>query len=508
MPQHATTVTEYCAAVARSRLIPEADVRDLHHRWKAEGKGSDADVDLFRKFLVAKRCLTEYQAALIQRGRPDGFFVGGYVILDRLGKGASAGVYKAVHTSGQVVALKVLARSRAKDPHVLNRFRREGRLLTQFDHPNVVRAFQVGQSGPVHFIVMEYLEGETLDEVIGRRKRLPAGESVRLVHQALQGLQHLHEKRMVHRDLKPANLMVAPPAPPGGPDDTLTATLKILDVGIGRELFDEVPVKGDNPLTTEGAILGTPDYLAPEQARDARSADIRADIYGAGCVLYHLIAGRPPFGGSTVMAQMVKHATETPPPLTETAPGVPAGLQAVFEKLTAKDPNDRYPAPWVAAEALAPFLPAGAAAASKSGLLPAYREFLETESALEMPAELRKPSGSTTLRIPNLADQPPAPAQPTSRPIPVAPPRPAPPPTAAPADDEIDVELLSFTPPPAGARRDARAGSGFDLTRRDFVMLGAGAAGVLLAIGAGYGLAKVLKKATDEPPKGDEKGGP
>src|SRR5438105_2246154 len=99
MPQHATTVTEYCAAVVRSRLIPEADVRDLHQRWKAEGKGADADVDLFRKFLVAKRCLTEYQAALIQRGRPDGFFVGGYVILDRLGKGQSAGVYKAVHTS-------------------------------------------------------------------------------------------------------------------------------------------------------------------------------------------------------------------------------------------------------------------------------------------------------------------------------------------------------------------------------------------------------------------------
>ena len=501
MPQHATTVTEYCAALARSRLIPEADVRDLHQRWKTDAGGADADVDAFRRFLVAKRCLTEYQAALIQRGRPDGFFVGGYVILDRLGKGQSAGVYKAVHTSGQVVALKVLAGSRAKDPHVLNRFRREGRLLTQLNHPNVVRAFQVGQTGPVHFIVMEYLEGETLDDVLTRRKRLPPAEAVRVVHQALLGLQHLYEKRMVHRDLKPTNLMVVPAPPPGGPDDTLAATVKILDVGIGRELFDESPAP-DARLTTEGAILGTPDYLAPEQARDARSADVRADLYSAGCVLYHLIAGRPPFAGTTVMAQMVQHATETPAPLAEVAPGVPAGLQAVFDRLTAKKREDRYPTPAAAAAALTQFLPAGAAAASPSGVLPAYREFLETESALEVPADLlRKPSGSTTLRIPNLADQPAVPAQTSSRPTAVPSPRPQF------SEDEIDVELLAFTPVPAAARTDARSRPGLDLTRRDFVMLGFGAAGVLLAIGAGYGLAKVLKKATDEP-KGDEKGGP
>jgi serine/threonine protein kinase len=330
MPAHATTVSEYCAILTRSKLVPEAEVQALLRTWNQQGNGTEADVDSFRKHLVSKKTLTEYQAALIQRGRADGFFVGGYVILDRIGRGQSAGVYKAVHPSGQVVALKVLPASKAKDPAVLGRFQREGRLLTQLDHPNVVRAFQVGQSGGVWYIVMEHLDGETLDEVLARRGRLSAVEAVRVVYQAVRGLEHLHEQKMVHRDLKPSNLMVTPPRLPGEPDSTLGSTIKILDIGIGRELFDEDSSDTRNEmLTTEGAILGTPDYLAPEQARDARSADIRADLYSLGCVLYHLIAGRPPFEDKTVMALVVKHATENPPSLRTAAPDVPTGLEAV-----------------------------------------------------------------------------------------------------------------------------------------------------------------------------------
>ena len=139
---------------------------------EAQG-GVDGDVDGFRKFVAHTTPLTEYQAALLQRGHSDGFFLGGYVILDRLGKGQTAGVYKARHTSGQIVALKVLPASKAKSPRVLVRFQREGRLLTQLDHPNVVRAFQLGQDHGRHFIVMEHLDGETLDEVLARRKHLP-----------------------------------------------------------------------------------------------------------------------------------------------------------------------------------------------------------------------------------------------------------------------------------------------------------------------------------------------
>src|SRR5947208_1838424 len=207
MATPAATAAEYCTLLVKSRLLPAEEVDALYKRWREERPGSDTRVDSFRRFLVARRALTEYQAALVQRGRPEGFFLGGYKILDQLGKGQMGGVYKAVHNFGQVVALKILPASKAKNLHTLGRFQREARLLTQLDHPNVVRAFQVGESGGVHYIVMEYLEGETLDEVLGRRKKLPVPEAIRIFSQVLAGLQHLHDKRMVHRDLKPSNLM-------------------------------------------------------------------------------------------------------------------------------------------------------------------------------------------------------------------------------------------------------------------------------------------------------------
>jgi serine/threonine protein kinase len=468
MPNPATTVNEYCGLLVRSKLIPEAEVAALRQRWG----GADAEVEAFRRHLVRKGCLTEYQATLIQRGHAGGFFVGGYTILDRIGKGQTAGVYKAVHASGQVVALKVLPASRAKDANLRGRFEREGRLLTQLDHPNVVRAFQVGRAGSIHYIVMEHLEGEPLDEVLARRKKLPVAEAARLVYQALLGLQHLHEKHMIHRDLKPANLMVAPATAPGQPDNTLAATVKILDVGIGRELFNEAADEPRDPfLTREGAILGTPDFLAPEQARDARTADIRADIYSLGCVLFALAAGQPPFPDKTVMALMVKHATEAPPPLATVIAGVPPGLQAVFDRMTAKQPGERYATPAEAAEALRAFLPPDGRSGSAPPLLPNYRQWLETGTSTEMPAELKPPAGGTAKAAPVAA------------------------PVAPPAVDEINVELVE---PPAAAPEEER--SLLDPSRRDFVMLGFGAAGVLAAIGFGYGLAQLARAIVGHDP--------
>src|SRR5262249_1156162 len=161
----------------------------------------------------------------------------------------------------------------------------------------------VGQTNGLHFLVMEYLEGETLEDVLQRRKRLPPHEAVRLVHQALQGLQHIHERGLVHRDLKPANLMLTPPRAPGEPDDTLGARVKILAGGLGRALRGGGARGAANHLqrTGEGVLLGTPDYLAPEQARDPRAVDIRADIYSLGCVLYHCLTGQPPFPDTNVL---------------------------------------------------------------------------------------------------------------------------------------------------------------------------------------------------------------
>ncbi len=514
------TVTEYCAALGKSKLLREDEVPGIRSAWEAETRGTDADVESFRKFLVKKQHLTNYQATLIQRGRSEGFHIGGYVILDRIGSGQSAGVYKAVHTSGQVVALKVLPSSKSRDQHALNRFQREGRLLTQLDHPNVVRAFQLGQTGGSHFIVMEHLDGETLDGVLTRRKKLPAPEAVRVVCHALLGLQHVSDKRMVHRDLKPANLMVAPT--PGIPaskiDTTLDDTIKILDIGLGRELFDEdSPATQDLQLTGEGALLGTPDYLAPEQARDARSADVRADIYSLGCVLFHLIAGQPPFHDKNVIAQMVKHATEKPPRLAELVPGVSAGLSAAVAKMLEKKPENRPQTPKEAADSLEPYLPERAATAAKVPVLPAYQQWLESESAFELPADARAMmQAATKPYLPQASEPIPAApkAGPASKPLkpknlteakplattraeampamPKIQPHVALPPPHLP--DEINVELV---PLPTAQEEDAPR-SALELNRRDFVLLGAGSLGVLLAMGAGYGLSRAVRRKMPE----------
>ena len=482
---HAATVDDYCTTLTRSKLLPEFEVAALARRFR-DAAGTTDDVDGFRKFLVQKKYLTEYQAALVQRGRSDGFSIGGYVIQDRIGKGQSAGVYKAKHPSGQIVAVKVLPGSKAKEGKALHRFRREGRLLTQLNHPNVVRAYQIAQDGAVWFIAMEYLDGETLDELLTRRRKLPAAEAVRLIRQVLAGLQHLHERRMIHRDLKPANIMLTT----ASTTDTLTATVKILDIGIGRADFDDDdPETQDIQLTAEGAILGTPDYLAPEQARDARTADIRADLYSLGCVLFHLIAGRPPFQERNVMATMVRHATEAMPVLAEVALGVPAGLQAVFEKLTAKKPGDRYADPAAAAEALRPFVPNDGTEAQESLILPAFKQWLDTESTMDLPPEVRK---AGTGVVPSL---PPAPAG-KPKPPGTSMPSPLPSNKALPAEPEVNVELMPW-PPSIEAAPAPDARSLIDLDRRDFLMLASGGGGVVLAGFVGLGLARLLKKVGD-----------
>jgi serine/threonine protein kinase len=539
-----TSVRDFCTLLAKSKLLPAEEIEVLHKRWKDETRAGDDQVDSFSKFVVSRHHLTDWQAAMVRRGRADGFFLGGYKILDRIGKGQMGGVYKAIHGLGQIVALKILPASRAKDQHTLGRFQREARLLTQLDHPNVVRAFHVGETGGINFIVMEFLEGETLDETLNRRKRLPWAEAVRLIHQALGGLQHLHDKRMIHRDLKPANMMLTPA--PGRHEATWEATVKILDIGLGREIFDEDTPEGqiETQLTVEGSVLGTPDYLAPEQAKDARSADIRADLYSLGCVLFHCLAGHPPFPESNIMAQMLKHATEKPPTLASQGVDIPPGLQAVIDRMLAKFPDARHATPAAAAAAIKPFLGTSGIDPVPVALVPAFKEWLETESHLElaqpMPPASAAPAKPTAAVPAATAVKPgtaPAPAVTTTphpvkpgtaqapavvknsrpvpaanRPVPVAQARPPvqrPAPVPAPVE-EVDVELVMEPAPvmmPAPEPqlikvKDERTLWEFD--RRDWIMLASGAAGVLGAVGLGYGLARIVRKKPEEPPAAED----
>jgi serine/threonine protein kinase len=548
------SVQNICGFLMRSRLLSAEAVKAVHDRWQTEaGKDAD-DKGRFMRWLVAQQYVTEYQSNLLARGLPDNFFLGDYKILDRLGTGGMAGVYKAAHALGQVVAVKVLPPSRAKNATYVGRFQREARLALKLKHPNIVRAFQIGESEGLHYIAMEYLEGETLDEVLRRRGKLPPAEAVRLVYQALLGLQHIHEQGLIHRDMKPSNLMLVPAVAPGMPDNTLQATVKILDIGLGRALFDESvsPDAAERQLTTDGVLLGTPDYLAPEQARNAHSVDIRADIYSLGCVLYNCLAGQPPFPDANVLTQMIRHLTETPRPLPEFNAAVPDGLAQIVGWMMAKNPEERYPTPERAAQALQVFLAAGAAprapesdpktrlylswldqAGDGSGASP-----MQGKAAAEEGSARAAAAGAVTSATPPGAPPPivlgkkdrparpqdgkdsPAkagrrrkksrePAPPLAKPVSpqTEQPKPAQPTLhkakdvrpagtlAAPAV-AFDVELVPVArpapaAPPAGLLR---------LSRRDLIMLGTGAGGCGVAIGLGYAVARLVGLLTSPSP--------
>ncbi len=382
------TVQKLYDLLLRSKLLDAEEAQKLFVRWNQETRDKAKDPVRFAAWLVANKYVTEYQATLLTRGFSDGFFLDDYRILDRLGKGRMAGVYRAEHKLGQVVAIKVLPPSKAREPTLLARFQREARLAIKLRHPNVVRGFHMGVSGDLHYLIMEFLEGITLEELLHRRGKLPVREAVRLIYQALKGLAYLHELGVVHRDLKPANLMLVPTPT----DSTLSCILKILDVGLGRVFFEETDDEKTG-LTREGMLLGTPDYMAPEQARDPRSTDIRADIYSLGCVLYHLITGQPPFPDTNLINQMIRHATEPPKPLSEFDPEIPDGLEQILGWMMAKEPTDRYPTPQRAAKALEVFLAAGAEPTVAVEIDPQMQKYLNW---LEVEATPRStsPSGS------------------------------------------------------------------------------------------------------------------
>lgn len=515
------TVQNIYGLLLRSKLLSIDEARNLFARWNAEAKEHSGDVTRFLRWMVTHNYVTPYQAQLLGQGHAEGFFLNQYKILDRLGKGRMAGVYKAVHELGQVVAIKVLPPSRARDPNMQARFQREARLACKLRHPNTVRAFQVAEANGLHYFVMEYLEGETLGEVLERRNKLQPAEAVRLVHLALLGLQHIHEQGLVHRDLKPSNLILVPPPPRGPNETTLKCNLKILDIGLGRELFEEtgdslIQNIKDAGLTSEGVLLGTPDYMAPEQARDARHIDIRADIYALGCVLYHCLSGQPPFPDTNIISQMIRHATETPRPLKEFNPAVPDGLQQIVNWMMSKDPNQRYSTPGKAAAALQVFLTAATEAAPVPEADPRmknYLSWLEIESDKPTPRPQPQPQPMPTVPSVNLPVATPAQTSTAaekakrrgkkkkSRANLALPGQPKPPAAARPDKaariaakaarsaakiQMFDVELV---PVPGGLQ--GLPGAGYRLTQRDLIMLGIGGGLVPVAIFFGFWLANI-----------------
>jgi serine/threonine protein kinase len=288
--------------------------------------------------------------------------VPGYVILEELGRGGMGIVYKARHlVLGRLVALKFINKERFPHPRAVVRFHREAQMAARLAHPHIVTVYDAGQAGDRHFLCLEYVEGTSLTGVLRQSGPLPVPVACEYVRQVAEGLQHSFERGMVHRDIKPQNLMRTP-----------AGQIKILDFGIGRFFSDAdeaEPLTGagderatpdcrvvTETLTETGLLVGTPDYMAPEQVQDARTADIRADIYSLGCTFYHLLAGHPPFHSTPQLGKLAAHLEQAPKPLSLLRGDVPAGVLRVIERMTAKDLERRYQTPAEVSQALAPFV--------------------------------------------------------------------------------------------------------------------------------------------------------
>jgi serine/threonine protein kinase len=267
-----------------------------------------------------------------------------YENLVLLGSGGMGVVYKARNTlMDREEVLKVMNRDMMARPGAIDRFRREVQSAARLDHPNIVRAYTARLLGDLMVFTMEFVPGEELGKLVKARGPLPILHACNYAQQIAAGLQHAHEKGMVHRDIKPANLILR--------IEGKKHTIKVLDFGLAK-LTSE---RGfDAGLTGEGRMLGTPDYIAPEQIRDAHSAGIRADIYSLGCTLYYLLTGRPPFAGN-LYELLRQHQEVEPEPVTSLRPDIPDGLAAVVVKMMAKEPGNRYQTPMDVVKALAPF---------------------------------------------------------------------------------------------------------------------------------------------------------
>jgi serine/threonine protein kinase len=264
-----------------------------------------------------------------------------YEVLHLLGRGGMGAVYQARHkVMKRLVALKVPNAQFVGSATAIERFHREVQAAAQLHHANIVTAFDADLAGQTHFLVMEYVEGTDLAKYVQQKGRLPVAQACDFIRQAALGLQHAHECGMVHRDIKPHNLMLKA----GG-------VVQVMDFGLARLVRHGASEDG---LTGQNVLMGTADYIAPEQALDAHAADIRADIYSLGCALYHLLAGRPPFAGDTVVQKVMAHVT-TAAPLAELPATTPEGLRTVLAKMLEKDPARRYQTPYEVAQALTPF---------------------------------------------------------------------------------------------------------------------------------------------------------
>jgi serine/threonine protein kinase len=296
--------------------------------------------------LLRRGWLTAFQANQLLRDRGADLVLGSYVLLERLGEGGMGVVFKARNWKlGQLVALKLIKKERLARPENVRRFYREMQAAAKLEHPNIVRALDADEVGEAHFFTMEYVEGTNLADLVKQKGPLLAAVACEYGRQTALGLEHAHERGLVHRDIKPHNLML-----------TGRGEIKILDMGLARVSHAADEACSASSLTEEGALIGTPDYMAPEQTVSAHGADARSDIYSLGCTLYYLLTGRVPFPGGTIGEKIARQLSQEPEPVERASRArgveVSPALAGVVRRLMAKRPDDRYQTAADAAAAL------------------------------------------------------------------------------------------------------------------------------------------------------------
>jgi eukaryotic-like serine/threonine-protein kinase len=318
---------DFVADVVKSGLVPASVLARAQTLISPEPSQNAAS--RLARMLIDEGTLTSYQANKLLAGVVKGFFLGGFRIQRRLGQGGMGKVYLGVRQSdGQRVALKVLPPKKAiGETQALLRFRREMDLSQRVKHRNIARTLEVGVEGDVNFMVMEYIPGDSLYNIVHSEKGGPfrVPDTARIFVGVCEGLTAAHQAGLIHRDIKPSNIMITP-----------DGEVKLLDLGLARALDDV------NSLTRENVVIGTLDYASPEQLSDAARADRRSDMYSIGCTLYFTLSGHPPFEGGDVVNKIFKQRMEDPEPLERAAKGVPAAFAAIVRKLMAKNPAERY----------------------------------------------------------------------------------------------------------------------------------------------------------------------
>jgi serine/threonine protein kinase len=288
LPHKATMPIDSVASLVDSLrdtgILDPAQMEEVAHALQARFANHH---DLAEE-LVLRGWLTAYQAEQILLGRGPDLLLGSYLLLDCLGQGGMGHVFKARHrTMNRVVAVKVIRKERLADDNAIERFRREARAAARLVHPNIVYVYDFDRVNETHFLVMQFVAGTDLAKLVKANGPLPVNKARNYIRQVALALQHAHEHGLVHRDIKPSNLLLT----------TKGEEVKVLDFGLA--LFQHVSGMEEtaSELTFTGQVMGTPDYMAPEQALESHEVDIRADIYSLGCTFYYLLTGQPPFPG-------------------------------------------------------------------------------------------------------------------------------------------------------------------------------------------------------------------